>query len=36
MIKYKNFLRKSSFKKDLQNADIFLNLINKYKPRNFL
>tara|TARA_B100001057_G_C22654413_1_gene873386 strand:+ start:165 stop:797 length:633 start_codon:yes stop_codon:yes gene_type:complete len=36
MIKYKNFLRKSSFKKDLQNADIFLDLINKYKPRNFL
>jgi hypothetical protein len=36
MIKYKNFFRKSSFKKDLDNANIFLNLIDKNKPKNFL
>tara|TARA_B100000989_G_scaffold276301_1_gene236486 strand:- start:3268 stop:3897 length:630 start_codon:yes stop_codon:yes gene_type:complete len=36
MIKYKNFYRKSSFKKDLQNGKIFLDLINEYKPKNFL
>ena len=36
MIRYKNFLRKSSFKKDLNNANIFLNLIGKNKPKNFL
>ncbi len=33
---YKNFFRKSSFKKDVQNANIFLDLLNKYKPKNFL
>tara|TARA_B100001057_G_scaffold291978_1_gene292055 strand:- start:438 stop:1073 length:636 start_codon:yes stop_codon:yes gene_type:complete len=36
IIKYKNFFRKSSFKKDSQNAKIFINLIYKYQPKNFL
>ena len=36
MIKYKTYFRKSSFKKDLMNANILLNLLNKYKPKNFL
>ena len=36
MIKYKNFFRKSSFKKDSHNAEIFINLIYKYQPKNFL
>lgn len=34
--KYKNFFRKSSFKKDSQNANILLNLLDKYRPKNFL
>ncbi len=36
VIKYKLFLRKSSFKKDLKNAELFLSLINDAKPSNFL
>ena len=36
MIKYKTYYRKSSFKKDKINADIFLNLVLEYKPKNFL
>lgn len=35
-LKYKFFFRKSSFKKDKSNAEILLNLILKYKPKNFL
>ena len=36
MIKYKLFLRKSSFKKDLKNAELLLRLIKDAKPSNFL
>ena len=36
MSTYKFFLRKSSFKKDKENANIFLNLIAKLQPKNFL
>ena len=36
MIKYKTYYRKSSFKKDKINADILLNLVLEYKPKNFL
>ena len=36
MIKYKTYYRKSSFKKDKINADVLLNLVNEYKPKNFL
>ena len=36
MIKYKTYYRKSSFKKDKVNADVLLNLVNEYKPKNFL
>ena len=36
MSAYKFFLRKSSFKKDKENANIFLNLIAKLQPKNFL
>ena len=35
-LKYKFYFRKSSFKKDYQNAVLFLELLNKYKPKNFL
>ena len=35
-MKYKNYFRKSSFKKDKTNANIFLELVNKYKPKSFL
>ena len=34
--KYKFYFRKSSFKKNLSNADILLKLISYHKPRNFL
>lgn len=33
---YKFYFRKSSFKKDIQNAYLLLNLIKKYKPESFL
>lgn len=33
---YRTFFRKSSFKNDHQNANIFLKLLNLYKPKNFL
>ena len=36
MIQYKTYFRKSSFKKDLANANILLELVQKYKPRSFL
>ncbi len=36
MIKYKLFLRKSSFKKDLENAKLLLKIIEETKPVNFL
>ena len=36
MIKYKTYFRKSSFKKDLLNANILLDLVKKYKPKSFL
>lgn len=36
MKKYRFYLRKSSFKKDLKNANLLLELIYKYKPTNFL
>ena len=36
MSAYKFFLRKSSFKKDKLNANIFLDLVKKLKPKNFL
>ena len=36
MIKYKLFLRKSSFKKDLENAKLLLKIIEEAKPVNFL
>ena len=36
MIKYKTYFRKSSFKKDLPNANILLDLVKKYKPKSFL
>ena len=35
-MKYRFFFRKSSFKKDRSKAEIILNLILKYKPKNFL
>ena len=35
-MKYKFYFRKSSFKKDLQNANLFISLLYKYKPKNFL
>mgnify|MGYP001248852183 CR=1 FL=1 len=35
-LKYRNFFRKSSFKKDIHNGNLLLNLIYKYKPVNFL
>ena len=33
---YKTYYRKSSFKKDFINANIFIDLIYKYKPKKFL
>lgn len=36
MIKYKFYFRKSSFKKDLKNAHLLLNIIYEHKPQNFL
>ena len=33
---YKIYFRKSSFKKDTENAKILVDLITKYKPKNFL
>jgi len=35
-LNYKFYFRKSSFKKDLQNANLFISLLYKYKPKNFL
>ena len=35
-MKYKIYLRKSSFKKDRINGNLLLKLISKYKPINFL
>lgn len=35
-LKYKFFFRKSSFKNDTSNAKVLLDLIIKYKPKNFL
>jgi hypothetical protein len=35
-LKYKFYFRKTSFKKDIKNAQNLLNLVNLYKPRNFL
>lgn len=35
-MKYKFYFRKTSFKKDLINAEKLLSLINLYKPKNFL
>ena len=36
MQKFKFYFRKSSFKKDLKNAHLLLNIIEEHKPRNFL
>ena len=36
MIRYKFYLRKSSFKKDIENGDLLLNLIREHKPLHFL
>lgn len=36
MIKYKLFFRKSSFKKDIKNAQLLIKLIYEAKPKNFL
>jgi hypothetical protein len=35
-LNYKTYFRKSSFKKDAVNAKILIDLISKYKPKNFL
>ena len=35
-MKFKYYLRKSSFKKDICSANILLNQIELYKPKNFL
>jgi predicted O-methyltransferase YrrM len=35
-VKFKFYLRKSSFKKDKESAQILLNEIKNYKPKNFL
>ena len=35
-MKFKFYLRKSSFKKDKKSAQILLNEIKNYKPKNFL
>lgn len=36
MSDYKFYFRKSSFKKDIKNAELLLNLIKENKPSNFL
>ena len=36
MIRYKFYFRKSSFKKDIENGDLLLNLIREHKPLHFL
>jgi len=36
MMKFKYYLRKSSFKKDVDSANILINQIELYKPKNFL
>ena len=36
MMKYKLYSRKSSFKKDKENSQLFLKLIQEKKPKNFL
>lgn len=36
VIKYRLYLRKSSFKKDIKNAQLLLQLIREAKPSNFL
>ena len=36
MLNYKFFFRKSSFKKDIKNGNLLLNLINVNKPLHFL
>ena len=36
MIKYKFYFRKSSFKKDIKNANLLLDLIKENKPSHFL
>ena len=36
MINYKFYLRKSSFKNDLKNANALLKIISENKPVNFL
>ena len=33
---FKYYFRKSSFKKDIQSANILLDQIDLYKPKNFL
>ena len=35
-MKFKYYLRKSSFKKDIASASLLLDQINLYKPKNFL
>ena len=35
-MKFKYYFRKSSFKKDINSANILLNQIELYKPKNFL
>ena len=35
-MKFKYYFRKSSFKKDIESANILLNQIDLYKPKNFL
>ena len=35
-MRYKFYFRKSSFKKDLKNANLLLELIKENKPSNFL
>jgi len=35
-MKFKYYFRKSSFKKDIRSADILLEQIDLYKPKNFL
>ena len=35
-MKFKYYFRKSSFKKDIKSANILLEQIEKYKPKNFL
>ena len=36
MVRYKFYFRKSSFKKDIKSGVLLLNLINEYRPTNFL